>query len=455
MKNKMSDLEFRLTLRYLIGLTLIALTLIFSHFTFSKQASSNDKDAYLINVSGMQRMLSQRMALMAREIYHAETEAEASLYASKLKSVTETFKTNHAALTSGQLETGKIYTLTPALEKAYFGSMGIDTEISEYTRLSEELINLYNTRGLSAVRNSTLHKDIVSIARNGFLNRLNNIVLIYEKQAESKVLDISILAKIILAIGLALLLIEALFIFRPMVKRVVENIAELETSNAELVEFSYRISHDLRAPISSSLGLIKIAKQGVETDKKTLALGAMTHIDTAMKRLETLVEDIINLTKMKLADIPTEDVTLSELLDETIESIEHMENYDVIKIDVDNRVDSPVSVKKLFIGQTLQNLLSNAVKYYDPKKPSSFIEIKTRVENDKCVVDISDNGVGIPEDHRDELFGMFKRFHPKKSFGSGLGLYLVSENMKSIDGNVTYSPLKDGTKFTVKFPLRA
>jgi len=263
-KSLSSNLEYRLTLRYLTGLVFIAFTLLSSHFVFSHQITSNEKDAYLINVSGMQRMLSQRIALMAREIYHAETKAEAQIYADKLREVTTKFQENHKALTTGRLDTGENYILNPALEKAYFGQMGIDPEVREYTQLSLDLLKRYDEGGLEAARSSQLHKDIVSIARNGFLNRLNNIVLIYEKQAQEKVVDISLLSKIILAIGLSLLLLEALFIFRPMVKRVVSNIDELETKNKELIEFSYRISHDLRAPISSSLGLIKIAQKGIE-----------------------------------------------------------------------------------------------------------------------------------------------------------------------------------------------
>lgn len=186
-----------------------------------------------------------------------------------------------------------------------------------------------------------------------------------------------------------------------------------------------------------------------------MARNAMTHIEIGMGRLATLVEDIINLTKMKLTDIPTKDVILSKVIDETLESVEHMENYSSIEIDIDNQVAEPLSTKKLFIEQTLQNLVSNAIKYYDPKKPSPYIKIKTRIENETCVVDILDNGIGIPEEYRKDIFGMFKRFHPKHSFGSGLGLYLVSENMKTVDGDVTYKPLDDGTQFTISFPLSA
>jgi len=195
------NLEYRLTLRYLTGLVFIAFTLLSSHFVFSHQITSNEKDAYLINVSGMQRMLSQRIALMAREIYHAETKAEAQIYVDKLREVTTKFQENHKALTTGQLDTGENYILNPALEKAYFGQIGIDPEVREYTQLSLDLLKRYDEGGLGAARSSQLHKDIVSIARNGFLNRLNNIVLIYEKQAQEKVFNISLLSKIILAIG--------------------------------------------------------------------------------------------------------------------------------------------------------------------------------------------------------------------------------------------------------------
>jgi len=78
-----------------------------------------------------------------------------------------------------------------------------------------------------------------------------------------------------------------------------------------------------------------------------MARNAMTHIEIGMGRLATLVEDIINLTKMKLTDIPTKDVILSKVIDETLESVEHMENYSSIEIDIDNQVAEPLSTKKL------------------------------------------------------------------------------------------------------------
>ena len=69
-----------------------------------------------------------------------------------------------------------------------------------------------------------------------------------------------------------------------------------------------------------------------------------------------------------------------------------------------------------------------------------------------CEVCVRDNGLGIDEKYRDKVFGMFQRFHPKVSFGSGLGLYIVLQNVKAIEGEIVYKPLEQGSEFIVTFP---
>ena len=258
---------------------------------------------------------------------------------------------------------------------------------------------------------------------------------------------------IVLYLGLFLLLLEAVFIFRPMVKQVVHTMTDLEKSNAELIEFSYRISHDLRSPIVSSLGLLDVVEKGVDSGNKSLSMGALGHIKASMTRLESLIDDIINLTKMKLADYPNEAVDFSKLLEDVIGHLHVSKGSDKIKIIVDNQVHSSFKSKPVYLRQTLENLLSNAIKYHDAKKPSPFIKITSRLSGLTCIVEIIDNGVGIPEEYRSEVFGMFKRFHPKQSFGSGLGLYLVSQNVEILGGKIDYEALNDGTKFTFSFPI--
>lgn len=424
-----------------------------SHALFSWQVSLQKQDAYLINISGMQRMLSQRSALMAREIYHAESEAEADEYYEKLQAVTSRMESNHRELISGALSTGERYTLSPELSALYYDDLAVDQQVQDYVALCRDLIALYQSAGLEGVKQGDVHNKIVTIARNGFLADLNTVVSQYQTEAKAKVDFVNMSAKILLALGLCLLLLEAFLIFRPIVRRVSDNMEALEASNAELTEFSYRISHDLRAPIVSSLGLVKVAKSSVEAEKTSVALSALEHIQTSMSRLEFLIEDIINLTKMKLTDVEVETVDIEKIISSAVENISHLDDFERLTFSVENDVNAKILTKRLYLEQSLQNLLSNAVKYHDKTVAEPSVTIQASLTAGDCVLTIADNGIGFPEDFRDEIFGMFKRFHPKASFGSGLGLYLVAQNLKSLDGTIVYSPLPKGSQFTLRFPV--
>ncbi len=437
----------------MIALSLIALTLITSHALFSWQVSLQKQDAYLINISGMQRMLSQRSALMAREIYHAESEVEADEYYAKLQAVTSRMESNHRELISGALSTGGRYKLSPELSSLYYGDLAVDQQVQDYVALCRDLMALYQSAGLEGVKQDDVHNKIVTIARNGFLDNLNTAVFQYEKEAKAKVDFVSVSAKVLLALGLCLLLLEAFLIFRPIVRRVSDNVDALEVSNAELTEFSYRISHDLRAPIVSSLGLVKVAKSSVEAEKTNIALSALDHIQTSMSRLEFLIDDIINLTKMKLTKVEAEAVDLGKVIKSAVETISHMDDFERLTVSVENDVSGRILTKRLYLEQSLQNLLSNAVKYYDKTVAEPSVTIQASLAGGDCVITVADNGIGFPEDFRDEIFGMFKRFHPKASFGSGLGLYLVAQNLNSLDGTAVYNPLSKGSQFTLRFPV--
>ena len=97
------NLHRALTFRYIIALSLIAIVITSAYFILHQQLKVNKKDAYLINVSGMQRMLSQRIALFAHEINHSKNEAKASIYEQKMAKAVDRMLSNHKELTTGQL----------------------------------------------------------------------------------------------------------------------------------------------------------------------------------------------------------------------------------------------------------------------------------------------------------------------------------------------------------------
>ena len=129
----------------------------------------------------------------------------------------------------------------------------------------------------------------------GLLQSLDSAVTGYQEAFELKIEQFLSVEQTILALGLILLVLEVVFIFRPMVRQVESAIGELETSNQELREFTYRITHDLRAPIASSLGMVSMAEESMAAkDHATIDL-ALKQIGAAMNRMDRLINPSLNV----------------------------------------------------------------------------------------------------------------------------------------------------------------
>lgn len=98
------------------------------------------------------------------------------------------------------------------------------------------------------------------------------------------------------------------------------------------------------------------------------------------------------------------------------------------------------------------NLLSNAIKYHDPQEPDPRVDVYLEEHAGTIRFVVEDNGIGVPEEKRPLLFRMFKRLHPSRSFGSGLGLYIMKKSAESLGGSVRYEAKDKGSRFIVELP---
>lgn len=441
-----------LTWRYVFALSLIAAVIIGTFILNRNQILASEKDAHIINISGMQRMLSQRIGLMAREVYFAQSQQEADIYFKKLQTVTQKMRQNHSKLSSGDLGQYGKYTLSEKVRNLYFGEFGLDKRVNSYLLLAETLVQTYSSEGVLGVRQSTLTTEIIRIARNGLLADLNQVVAQYEQEAYNKIVRFKRVEMAVLLFGLVTLLIEVFFIFRPMVRNVSHNIENLKVANDELVEFSYRISHDLRAPIVSSVGLLNVCDNAIEMENKQMLQTALNHMKSSMTQLENLIQDVINLTKIKMGNLQYEAFNLGTILQESISKLSHLDGFEKINITIENNLSNKMIAPKMIVQQSLENLISNAIKYRDDANSDCCVTVRASLKQNHYEISVEDNGIGIPEKYRKTIFAMFKRFHPDKSFGSGLGLYLVKQNLKLLKGRIEYTPLASGTRFTMHFP---
>ena len=247
--------------------------------------------------------------------------------------------------------------------------------------------------------------------------------------------------------------VAAMLSWTAFVEKIVEQrTAELHDANTELEEFAYRTSHDLRAPIASSIGLLDLAQDSMTHQDTKMAFESILRAKGTMKKLDVLIQDILSLTEARNKDEERKEINFKSMLETAIDKIRYMDGFADVSIENDLRFEGRLIAHESRLRTVVENLLSNAVKYRDPKKKVNIIKVSTYEEGQQFVLRIEDNGLGIPKEQQENVFGMFKRFHPKVSFGTGLGLYLVKKSVDVLGGTIFYEDTGDGSAFIFKVP---
>ncbi|MEM5474296.1 PAS domain-containing sensor histidine kinase [Hoeflea sp. AS60] len=228
--------------------------------------------------------------------------------------------------------------------------------------------------------------------------------------------------------------------------------AEILEANAELEEFAYRTSHDLRSPVASSLGLVHIAKDLLQNGEHGVLVTTLDRLERNFKRLDGLIQNIIAVTRTRLMVEEVAPISVRAVVDETLDELSHLDGFSDMAIDVDIDPELQIISKPIKFQMIIANLLSNAIKYKDADEPKPVLVISASRQNRLVHIAFADNGLGIPPDARPMLFEMFKRFHPEKAFGSGLGLYILRKSTEALGGNVTFEPQQKGSRFVVELP---
>lgn len=219
--------------------------------------------------------------------------------------------------------------------------------------------------------------------------------------------------------------------------------------NSELDQFVYSVSHNLRAPLTSLLGLISISKLTTELTQRDFYLGLM---EKSIHKLDATIEEINDYVKNARQELELESIDFKEVLTNVIEGLAYME--EAKRVSIGMQVEAPVAFysDKARLQAVLSNLLSNAIKYHDPAKAHPYITIHVQVTSASALICMEDNGLGIGEEHQGKIFNMFYRASSQSS-GSGLGLFIVKEKIYKLQGNIRLeSTLNKGSKFTLLVP---
>lgn len=228
---------------------------------------------------------------------------------------------------------------------------------------------------------------------------------------------------------------------------------ELKEINADLDNFVYSASHDLKAPINNIEGLINAFSEEVEPEEKEQLIKM---IKVSVNRFKDTIQDLAVTAKMQSGIGEQETpIYFTELLQEVKTNIAPLIKESNVQIVEDFSEAPSIRFSKKNLRSVLYNLVSNAIKYRSPdRKP--FVKIKTKIyDGNLIMLEVEDNGLGIKEVDYAKVFAMYERIHDHIE-GTGIGMSLVQKIIDNSGGNIEIrSMVNEGTIFKIYFNSKA
>jgi len=227
--------------------------------------------------------------------------------------------------------------------------------------------------------------------------------------------------------------------------------ADLIQRNKDLEQFTYIISHNLRAPVANIIGLSNLL-QGADNETKQRA-DVLNALSTSANNLDEVILDLNHILQVnRETHENAESVDIAGIIGDIKTSINQQIAKENVTIETDFKEVSSFFTLKSYMHSILYNLIINSIKYRRIDVPP-IISIKSLLKDDKVVLTYRDNGKGIDMDKNGKhLFGLYKRFDFTVD-GKGMGLFMVKVQTENLDGTITVqSELNKGTEFKFEFP---
>jgi signal transduction histidine kinase len=220
---------------------------------------------------------------------------------------------------------------------------------------------------------------------------------------------------------------------------------EIERSHHELEQFAYTASHDLQAPIRRITKFLELLQMDLQ---ESLSERSQDYLDRALKsaaHMRRLIQDLLDYSLVGGASNTIEPVNLEDVLKEVLAQLEVM----IVSTNANIEVAALPTVlgNQTFLQQLFQNLIGNAIKFRGEYPPT--VKVFARCNGPKWIVTVKDNGVGIPSDAFEKIFGIFQRIdNGTQVEGTGIGLALCKKIVELHDGRIwVESTVNEGTAF--------
>ena len=228
------------------------------------------------------------------------------------------------------------------------------------------------------------------------------------------------------------------------------NARELHRSNIELEKFAYVAAHDLRSPLRAIQDLTDWTLEDEDTVFSADGLENMTLLQTRTVRLNNLLSDLLEYSRVGQEDDDLMHVSLRQIVVETAELLDPENRF---QISFDGSCDMVVTFATP-VRQILLNLISNAMKHHD--RDRGRVSVTAHRDKGRIVLSVKDDGPGIPPRYHERVFGLFQTLRPRDEVeGSGLGLAIISKLLEHYEGSISLKSDPDagrGTTFTFDMP---
>jgi light-regulated signal transduction histidine kinase (bacteriophytochrome) len=225
--------------------------------------------------------------------------------------------------------------------------------------------------------------------------------------------------------------------------------AELRRSNEELRRFASVVSHDLQEPLRMVTSYMQLLKRDLGENLTDRQSEFLEFAIDGGRRMSALIQDLLAYSRVTSAEPRREDVDCNEVVDEVKANLRASIEESGATI-----ISGPLprlTADKSQIRQLCQNLLSNAIKYRGQRPP--VVEVNAERSGNHWLFSVADNGVGIDNEQREQIFAMFSRLHDRTIPGTGIGLAICQRVVERFGGKIWVESQKgQGSTFYFTLP---